>query len=153
MAWGRFLYMWAQIIRDLLEVSMVLRPDRTIRPPKRASANEDPEYPTLARQAGIEGTVVVKITVDERGRVMHASILQSTAQGIFDDAALTAVKQWVFEPAEQSGNKVKATIHTQEFEGSQARAFSAIPISGCPPPPRATSWKRPAGASPGPAPS
>ena len=76
-----------------------------------------PEYPTLARTAGIEGIVVVKITVDERGRVIRASIIQSTAQGIFDASALAAVKQWIFEPAEQSGNKVKATITVPlEFE-------------------------------------
>jgi protein TonB len=69
-----------------------------------------PEYPMLARQAEIEGTIIVKITVDERGRVLHASILKSAAQNIFDKAALEAVKQWIFEPAEQSGNPVKATI-------------------------------------------
>jgi len=69
-----------------------------------------PEYPALARSADIEGTVVLKITVDERGRVVRAVVIQTTAQGIFDDAALAAVKQWLFEPAEQSGNKVKATI-------------------------------------------
>ena len=69
-----------------------------------------PEYPTLARQAEIEGTIVVKITVDERGRVLHAMVIRSVAQGIFDRAAIEAVKQWLFEPAEQSGNPVKATI-------------------------------------------
>lgn len=69
-----------------------------------------PEYPSLARTADIEGTVVVKITVDEKGRVIAASILQSVAEGIFDQAALDAVRKWTFEPAEQSGNKVKATI-------------------------------------------
>lgn len=71
---------------------------------------DPPEYPALARTGGIEGTVMVKITVDERGRVIRASIIQSTAQGIFDKAALEAVRKWIFEPAEQSGNKVKATI-------------------------------------------
>jgi protein TonB len=69
-----------------------------------------PEYPSLARTADIEGTVIVKITVDERGRVIAASILQSVAEGIFDQAALDAVRKWTFEPAEQSGNNVKATI-------------------------------------------
>ncbi|MBZ0269149.1 energy transducer TonB [bacterium] len=69
-----------------------------------------PEYPSLARTAGIEGIVVVKITVDEKGRVIAASILKSVAEGIFDNAALEAVRKWTFEPAEQSGNKVKATI-------------------------------------------
>lgn len=68
------------------------------------------EYPALARTADIEGTVVLKVTVDEHGRVIRAVVIQTTAQGIFDQSALDAVKQWLFEPAEQSGNKVKATI-------------------------------------------
>ncbi|GJM43316.1 MAG: hypothetical protein DHS20C21_01580 [Gemmatimonadota bacterium] len=69
-----------------------------------------PEYPSLARSAEIEGTVRVKIDVDERGRVINAVVVQSVAQGIFDKAALDAVRQWIFEPAEQSGNKVKSTV-------------------------------------------
>jgi protein TonB len=69
-----------------------------------------PEYPTLAREAEIEGTIIVKITVDERGRVLTAIVIKSTAQGIFDEPALKAVRQWIFDPAEQSGNPVKATI-------------------------------------------
>ncbi len=69
-----------------------------------------PEYPTFARNAGIEGTIILKITVDERGRVIRAVVLKSAAQGIFDSAAVKAAEQWIFEPAEQSGNPVKATI-------------------------------------------
>lgn len=68
-----------------------------------------PEYPTVARQAEIEGRVTMKITVDENGRVIAASVLQSDAE-VFNEPALAAVRQWVFEPAEQSGNPVKATI-------------------------------------------
>ena len=68
-----------------------------------------PDYPTLARQAEIEGRVVLKVTIDERGRVLSVVVLQSDA-AVFNDAAITAVRQWTFEPAEQSGNPVKATI-------------------------------------------
>ncbi len=70
----------------------------------------EPEYPTLARNAGIEGTIILKITVDEKGRVIRAVVLKSAAQGIFDQAAIKAAEQWIFDPAEQSGNPVKATI-------------------------------------------
>ena len=68
-----------------------------------------PDYPTLARQAEIEGRVVLKVTIDERGRVISAVVIRSDAQ-VFNNAAVEAVKQWTFEPAEQSGNPVKATI-------------------------------------------
>ena len=69
-----------------------------------------PEYPVLARNGDIEGTIVMKITVDERGRVISATVLKTTANGMFDDAGRKAAMQWTFEPAEQSGNPVKATI-------------------------------------------
>ena len=68
-----------------------------------------PEYPTLARQAEIEGIVLLKVTIDERGRVLSVVVLRSDA-AVFNDAAIASVKQWTFEPAEQSGNAVKATI-------------------------------------------
>lgn len=70
----------------------------------------NPEYPTFARNAGIEGTIILKITVDENGRVISVKVLKSAAQGIFDAAAIKAAQQWIFDPAEQSGNPVKATI-------------------------------------------
>ncbi|MDP6528986.1 MAG: energy transducer TonB [Gemmatimonadota bacterium] len=68
-----------------------------------------PEYPDLARRAGIEGEVLLKVTIDERGKVMHVTVVRSDAE-IFNDAAIRAVKKWRFIPAEQSGNPVKATI-------------------------------------------
>lgn len=72
----------------------------------------NPEYPALARNAGIEGTIVLKLTVDEKGRVIRAVVINpgSVASGIFDASAVKAAQEWLFEPAEQSGNPVKATI-------------------------------------------
>jgi TonB family protein len=68
-----------------------------------------PEYPTMARTSETEGIVRVKVTVDENGRVVSASIV-STAAAVFNESALAAIRQWTFFPAEQSGNPVKATI-------------------------------------------
>ena len=67
------------------------------------------EYPALAKQAEIEGIVTLQVTINERGRVMDARVIRSDAE-ILNQAALDAIKQWEFEPAEQSGNPVKATI-------------------------------------------
>ncbi len=68
------------------------------------------EYPALARQAEIEGIVVLKVTVNERGRVIGRPVVLRTDAAMFNNAAIEAVMQWEFEPAEQSGNPVKATI-------------------------------------------
>ena len=77
--------------------------------PPKVRNHVNPEYPALARSGEIEGIVVVKCTVDEKGKVIRVSILQ-TASPIFNEAALAAVRKWTFEPAEQSGNPVPATI-------------------------------------------
>jgi len=59
-----------------------------------------PEYPPLARQAGIEGIVWVKILVDKNGKVRNALIFRpSGASAGFEESALAAVKQNEYTPA------------------------------------------------------
>ena len=57
-----------------------------------------PAYPEIARRAGVEGTVWVKILVDKEGKAKKAVIMKSDAE-IFNDPAIEAAKQWVFTPA------------------------------------------------------
>ncbi len=58
-----------------------------------------PVYPEMARLAELEGTVVLKVGIDERGRVREALVLESVPG--LDEAALEAVRRWVFRPARQ----------------------------------------------------
>jgi len=64
-----------------------------------------PEYPEIARRAGVEGTVWVKVLVDKEGRAKKAIILKSDAE-IFNDAAISAAKQFVFTPAMMNNGPV-----------------------------------------------
>ncbi|MBI4549285.1 MAG: energy transducer TonB [Ignavibacteriae bacterium] len=57
-----------------------------------------PEYPEIARRAGVEGTVWVKILVDKEGKAKKAVIMKSDAE-IFNEPAQKAALQWVFTPA------------------------------------------------------
>ncbi len=68
-----------------------------------------PEYPELARKAGIEGKVVVEYVVGKDGRVKSARILKSDNE-IFNQAALNAVKQYVFKPAMQNDRPVSVRV-------------------------------------------
>jgi protein TonB len=52
------------------------------------------------------GTVYVIFVVDERGKV-EDPIVQSSTDPVFDAAALSAVKQWKFEPGKRNGQSVK----------------------------------------------
>ena len=68
---------------------------KDVKPPKLIKRVE-PVYPDDARKAGIEGTVTVEATTDDRGRVQKVRILKSVPE--LDQAAVDAVKQWVYEP-------------------------------------------------------
>ena len=56
----------------------------------------DPIYPEEAREDGIEGTVILEATTDIYGRVQKVKVLESIPE--LDQAAIDAVKQWVYEP-------------------------------------------------------
>ncbi|MBI3195838.1 MAG: TonB family protein [Ignavibacteriae bacterium] len=57
-----------------------------------------PEYPDIAKRAGVQGTVWVKCLVDKEGKVKKAVIMKSDAE-IFNEPAIQAALQWVFTPA------------------------------------------------------
>ncbi len=69
-----------------------------------------PRYPALARQAGWEGTVMVRVLVDRRGVAATVTIRESSGYQLLDDAVLQAVKKWRFAPATQNGNPI-ASFH------------------------------------------
>jgi protein TonB len=61
-----------------------------------------PDYPDIARQSGMEGTVMVQALVGKDGRVKDVRVVKSVP--VLDEAAVKAVRQWVFKPA-LSNNK------------------------------------------------
>jgi protein TonB len=71
---------------------------------------EVPRYPDLAREAGIEGTVRVKVLVGADGKVISASIISSDVVPAMEKAALDAAKRCLFKPAKQRTMPVKAYV-------------------------------------------
>lgn len=67
-----------------------------------------PEYPNEARQANVDGTVVMRVLVCEHGRVIEAKVKKSIA--MLDATALTTVRQWRFTPATRDGRNVSHWI-------------------------------------------
>jgi len=68
----------------------------------------EPVYPAFARQARIQGPVVLKMTVDERGQPIQVDVLEG--HPVFHEAARQAARQWRFEPARVDGQPVVATF-------------------------------------------
>jgi len=64
-----------------------------------------PQYPDSARQAGLQGKVLIKALLNKKGEVTQVEILESDAE-IFNLPVLDAVTQWLFTPALQAGQPV-----------------------------------------------
>ena len=64
--------------------------------PLQLISGAGPVYPASARAQNIEGEVVVRYDVSTIGRVENAEIVSSEPVGVFDDAALQAVRSWLF---------------------------------------------------------
>jgi len=69
-----------------------------------------PQYPDLARQAGIEGKTVVKALVDIDGSIIAAKILKSSGNQMLDQAALAAARKSKFTPAKQRDKFVRVWV-------------------------------------------
>jgi protein TonB len=61
----------------------------------------EPVYPLGAKAAGITGTVTVEVVINVRGQVVSARALQGPE--MLKDAAATAARQWMFQPATEDG--------------------------------------------------
>ncbi len=70
---------------------------------------EKPTYPDLARKAGIEGIVVVTVTIGKQGSVEDAKIFKSLP--MLDEAALNAAQKCKFKPAKQRDKFVRVKMN------------------------------------------
>jgi protein TonB len=63
--------------------------------------SEAPVYPPLAIRARVEGVVVIEAIISTTGAVQQARVVTSVP--LLDEAALAAVRQWVFTPTLLNG--------------------------------------------------
>ena len=68
-----------------------------------------PDYPEIARRAGVEGTVWVSVCVDKEGKVKRARISKSDAE-IFNQPSIEAAMKWVFTPAIMNNSPVEVRV-------------------------------------------
>jgi protein TonB len=72
-----------------------------------------PEYSEKARDAHLEGSVVLNVTVTTEGRIIDASVVKGPGMGL-EEKALEAVKKWELKPVIGPGGKpVAARIQIQ----------------------------------------
>jgi protein TonB len=74
----------------------------------RQTYSVNPEYPPLALQAGIRGTVVVDAIIDEHGSVVQARAING--HPLLIAPALKAVLQWKYEPTSLNGQPISVEL-------------------------------------------
>jgi TonB family protein len=80
---------------------------------KRIVSAPRPEYPELARKAGIEGTVKLQVRMTQDGRIEVIKLVEGDT--VLADAAIAAVKQWRGKPVWMNGKPINV-ISTVSFE-------------------------------------
>ena len=69
-----------------------------------------PEYPEIAQEAGIEGTVYVQAFIDKNGRVKEVSVVKGIPNTGLNEAAMEAIRKTRFRPAKQRERAVGVYI-------------------------------------------
>jgi len=77
----------------------------------RVITSVPPQYPFLAKRDNIQGRVIVQFIVTKEGAVREAKITESDPEGMFDEAAIAAIEQYIFEPATKDGEPVDCIVH------------------------------------------
>jgi len=85
--------------------------------PPTVLSKTEPAYPQSAKQAGMEGTVLLKIEILENGRSGNIQVSRSSGHALLDEAAIATVGNWRFVPAKDRNN------------GQSVSCYTTIPIS------------------------
>jgi protein TonB len=72
-----------------------------------------PDYPPGALTQRTTGSVMVEFTVDTRGETRDIHVVESAPPGVFDQAAVNAVKHWRYAPMVVDGSAVEVPVKTR----------------------------------------
>ena len=90
--------------------------------PTPAAGNPKPIYPKIAIRRGIEGDVSLRVMLTASGVVSSVTVEKPSGSSLLDAAAVSAVKQWQFNPAMHQGEPAASvTTVPIEFKLVQSR--------------------------------
>jgi len=81
--------------RTLLPSAERVRVGGDVREPKKIK-DVKPVYPAVAQASKVQGIVIMEVVIGKDGSVVEAQVIRSVP--LLDQAALDAVRQWVFTP-------------------------------------------------------
>ena len=100
----------ASVDKARAERSATNRPAAISRDARPLTSNAEPKYPASMLRAGVGGTVVVLAEVDAQGNPVNVRVVERSGERDLDRAALSAVKQWRFEPAMRNGKAIATSV-------------------------------------------
>ena len=71
-----------------------------------------PEFPSKALSQRVSGTVTIEYIVDTNGDPRDVRVVEASPPGVFDHAAIAAVKHWHYEPVVANGAPVEVPVRT-----------------------------------------
>jgi periplasmic protein TonB len=96
----------------------------TSRPPELVSAG-GVVYPVEAKDKKVEGYVRVAYDVSVDGSVTNVRVVDSNPPGVFDEAAVAAVRGWRFHPAIDNGKPaVKELVSRVNFKLGESESYA-----------------------------
>ena len=81
----------------------------TVQPP-RLIEQVPAQYPDEATREGLEGAVDLSLTISPDGEVADVTVVHAVPSGIFDQAAIDAVRSWKYQPKTVDGAPVEANV-------------------------------------------
>ena len=85
----------------------IVRAGQGVREPRRISGGP-PEYPAMARNAHVQGTVILEAVINDHGAIERVRVLKS--QPLLDAAAIAAVQNWRYTPTLLNGVPVSVLM-------------------------------------------
>lgn len=112
-------------------------PARGLEPRKRvaneAGRDSDPagapsiRYPIEAAFSGLSGKTLLRVTIDDKGRVLDVGIEQTSRSWALDHAAMTQARQWRFQPGIRNGVPVGGPVLVPvRFTAPEGRLGAAV---------------------------
>jgi protein TonB len=84
-----------------------VRPGGSVRAPQKIH-HVAPDYPAIARSAGVSGIVILEALIAEDGSIREVKVTRSVP--LLDAAAVAAVRQWRFTPTLLNGVPVQVIM-------------------------------------------
>ena len=79
------------------------------------SSRPEPSYPAASRRTGEQGSVKLRVELDEEGHISSVKVVESSGHPRLDNAGVNTIKNWKCEAATRDGKPARA-IATQVFD-------------------------------------